>query len=99
MAISCQEAARGAKTLATDAVKKAESMAAKMEKAHEKTIAEVGVLSSKVDEALRLANDALEKVGAIASSLLTRWESVVVILAITGAAAMLGLGLALLIRP
>ena len=94
-----EEAARGAKSLAAEAVKKAEAMATKMEKSHQEMAAEVKHLSTKVEDALRTANEALERVKDLAGRLLTQWESVIVILAITGAAAMLGLGLALFMNP
>jgi len=92
-----EEAANGARTLAAEAVTKVDELSKKIEKAHQKTVAEVDSLSAKTEEALRLANDALEKIRSIASSLLTQWESAVIIVAAIGAATMLGVGLALLL--
>lgn len=60
-----EEAARGANAIAADAFEKGEAMATKMEKAHEKTIAEVGRFSAKAEEALRTTNKALERVKAL----------------------------------
>jgi hypothetical protein len=74
-------------------------MAAKMEKAHGKTIAEVGRVSAKAEEALRTTNETLEMVKNLAGRLLRQWESSVVILEAIVAAVMLSLGLVLLIRP
>ncbi|MFC1869935.1 hypothetical protein ACFLYE_01535 [Chloroflexota bacterium] len=74
-------------------------MAARMEKAHQQTVAEVKQLSRKTEDALGLASEALERVKALVNSLLTRWETVILVVAVVGAAVMLGLGLSLLIRP
>jgi hypothetical protein len=93
------ELARVAKEAAEEARKAAEAIAKKMEQAQEKTMADMGHFSAKVEEALKTANEALTKVKELAGRLLTRWEFVILVLAITGAAAMLGLGLALLLMP
>ena len=82
-----------------EAMKKAEEMAQQMAKAHDKTVAEVNRLAGKTEEALRLANAAMEKAMENANRLLTHWESVIIIIGIVGAAAMIGLGLALLMKP
>ena len=68
-------------------------MAARLEQAHQKTVAEVKSFSAKAEEALRLANEALASIRGIASSLLTNWEMIVIVLAVIMAALMLGVGL------
>jgi len=93
-----EESARGAKSLAADATKKAEAMGARIEKTHQDTVAEVGRFATKAEEALRMATEALERVKGLASSLLTQWESVVLILAVITAAVCFSLGVALMGR-
>ena len=88
-----EEAARGAKTLAADAIKKAEDMAKRMEKAQKQTVTEVNALSSKVDEALDMAKDALGRIKSLSQKLFTEWEMGVIIVSVVVAAIMLGFGL------
>lgn len=70
-----------------------------MEKAHQQTIAEVNALSGKVDEALGMAKDALEKIKSLSQKLFTEWEMGVIIVSVIAAAVMLGFGLAAFLIP
>lgn len=90
------EAEGVAKEAAAEAVRKTGEMAARMEKAHQDMVAQGGRFTSEAQEALRLANEALEKIKGIAGGLLTRWQLVVIILSITIASAIFGACMALL---
>ena len=69
-------------------------MAARIEKAHQQTVAEVGVLSSKVDEAISMARDALERIKSLSQKLVTDLEMGIIIISAVAAATMLGFGMA-----
>jgi hypothetical protein len=92
------ETARSAHAVAADAVSRTNEIKKLFETSHAESTREIKRFALMAEDALRTAGEALSKARALADTLITRWEAVLIVLAVTGAATMLGLGLTLLIK-